>query len=270
MGGTSSSKPVVAKPVEVNPLEGYNSRLLEALRLSSNLTDAAIALPPELRIADTDALQKAVARESLVNELKSRELDRQLNPEVATMREKLPREVLSELEGGPSTELSNLWVRQGLEDAIATGTRLGSGFARSSLADRTRRDFIADRDRIQTKAASIMAGTPRPVAGLDPGAIASNMTAVRSANADARDSHRGEVLGFLGNNASNVLNAFQQAMQMETQRRTNNAQLEAARRSGNAQATNAMTGANLSNSGNLTGSLIAGGTSLAGAGLLAF
>ena len=240
------------------PIEGYSTGLSSALASGSKLTDTVLSTPPETRSVDLDYLQQMARREALINALESRGIERQVSPELAAAREELPRQINAELQGGPSTTLSNIWTKAGLVDAVATGVNTGSGFARSALADSTRRDFILDRDRVQGKAASLLAANPAPVAGLDPGSMASAITQTQSDNANARDLYKTSVLSALSNNSNNVFNAFQQS-----------AQLEAARRSGNAQAANAVAGANAASSGATTGSLIGAGGAVAG-GLLLF
>jgi hypothetical protein len=230
MGGSASATPTYAQPMGAEYAQGMGS----ALALNNGVANAAIAMPSELRQAEVDRLQTMAPREALINALKSAELERTVTPDVAKTRAGLSAQMSQDLEGGPSTALSNLWLKQGLTDALATGARSDSGFARSALADNTRASYIQDRQNLQDRAGRFLTANPMPVAGLDPGAIATTMTGVNSANANARDAYKTQVLNILGNNAANVSNAFQQAMQME-----------AARRANDAQSMNAMTSANM-------------------------
>ncbi|MCK9587891.1 MAG: hypothetical protein M0Q93_00845 [Terrimicrobiaceae bacterium] len=252
MGGSSSA--TVAKPIS-----GYNQNMFSGLNLSNGVTNAAIASSPELRTADISGLQSMAQRQSLINALNSAQMEKELTPEIANVRGELSKQVETDLTGGPSTALSNLWLKQGLVDQIATGVDTGSGFARSALADDTRADFYDNRDKQQSKAAALLSANPQPVAGLDVGSLAGIQTQAAADNANARDNYKTTVLGFLGNQSSNVMNAFQQAMQME-----------AARRSGNAAAANAAAGAGSAQSGQLMGAGIGAAGAIAGAGLLAF
>jgi len=205
-----------------------------ALSLGNGVANAAIAMPAEVRQAEVDRLQTMAPREAVINALKSAEMEKLLTPEVAGVRVNLAKQAAQDFSAGPSKELSNLWLKQGLADAIATGAKSDSGFARSAIADSTRASYLQDRREQQDRAARFLSANPMPAAGLDPGSIASAMTGVNTANANARDAYKAQVLNILGNNAANVTNAFQQAMQME-----------AARRSGDAQAMNAMASANM-------------------------
>jgi hypothetical protein len=220
MGGSASAQPTYAQPMGAE----YAMGMSNALGLSNKVVDYAVASKPELREAEVDRLQTMAPREALINALKSAELERTLTPDVAKVRTGLSKQMADDLEGGPSTNLSNMWLKQGLSDVIATGAKSDSGFARSALADSTRSDYIKNRQSLQDRASAFLAANPLPTAGLDPGAIASIMTQTNADNANARDAYKSAVLGALGNQASNVSNAFQQAMQMEAQRRAYNAQ----------------------------------------------
>lgn len=284
MGGSSSSssKPATAsaaqyRGAQVQPIAGYNQNVFAGLNLSNGVTNAAIASSPELRSSNIAELQDMAKRQSLINALNSAQMERQLTPEIANVRGELNKQVEADLTGGPSTALSNIWLKHGLMDRIATGVDTGSGFARSALADDTREDFYTNRDAQQAKAAGLLAANPQPVAGLDVGSLASLETQAAADNANARDNYKSTVLGFLGNQSSNVMNAFQQAMQMEAARRTGNAQTYAQMVTNDINARNASSGANMAAAGaksaqnsSLMGAGIGAAGAFAGTALLAF
>lgn len=230
MGGSASSTPTYAQPLGADYAAGMGS----ALSLGNGVGNAAVSMSPELRDVEVNRLQTMAPREALINALKSAELERTVTPDVAKVRTGLSSQMAQDLEGGPSAQLSNTWLKQGLADAIATGAKSDSGFARSAIADSTRQSYIQDRRDLQDRSSRFLSANPMPTAGLDPGSIASAMTGMNAANANARDAYKSQVLSILGNNASNVSNAFQQAMQME-----------AARRSGDAQAANSLAASNM-------------------------
>ena len=238
------------------PIAGYDQGVFGGLNLSSGVTNAAIMSAPELRTADISGLQKMAQNESLINALNSAKMERDLTPDIANARGELSKQVSSDLVGGPSTQLSNQWLKQGLMDQIGTGTDTGGGFARSALADSTRQDYYANRDLQQNKAAALLQANPQPTAGLDVGSLAGIVTQTKADNANALDNYKSQVLGFLGNQSSNVMNAFQQAMQME-----------AARRGMNASAANSMSASNAAQRGQIAGSII-GAVGNIGGGLM--
>ena len=242
MGGSSAT---LAQPLGST----YDQGVASNLQLGNGVTNALISSPSELRTSNIDYLQKTADREATINALKSKQLDRVVNPNVAATREELNRQVNQDLSGGPSTQLSNIWLKQGLQNAIATGAQTDSGFARSALADNTRSDYMTERARLQDRAAGNVAANPELQSGVNPGDLASSITQANSDNANARDAYKSNVLGSLGNNATNSMNAFQQAMQTES-----------TRRSGNASAANTMAGARMS----MIGSIIGGGLGAAG------
>jgi len=213
------------------------------MRLSGGNTNALINSPPELRSVDIRALQNMARDEALLNAINSRSVEARVSPDVLAIRDELPRQLSADLEGGPSQRLSNQWLRQGLSDAIATGAMTDSGFARSAVADATRQSYFADRDRQQAKAAAFLGENPAPVAGLDPGALASASQQAKTANADARDAWKMAIINSRAGDAANWMGALQQGGQMAASRATDIA-----------SAVNAARGSNQAFWGNLAGS----------------
>lgn len=240
------------------PLEGYEAGMRGQIGLGRGLAEAAAGTAPELMRADIPYLQETARREALINALSSQALERQLTPETARMREGLRQQMEQDFSGGPSRELSNLWLRQGLQDVIGTGARTESGFARSALADRSRRDYFANRQGLQDRVAAYLAANPSPVAGIDPGSLAGIVSQAAADNINLRNAYQQQVLGYLGAQAQNVSNAFQQQAQMEM-----------ARRGQNAAAANAANAAAASNQAGLMGAGIGAGGQIAGAGITA-
>ncbi len=252
MGGQSSPTPVMAQP-----LSGYTENAASGVRLGGQLTDYAIQLPPELRTPDIDQLQTLAEREATINALKSRRLEEMLDPEVARTRQELKSQVASDLEGGPNTELSNMWLKRGLQDIIATGADTRSGFARSALADKTRADYYANRAASQDRAAAYLRENPQAIAGLDVGSLASAYSQAKNDNANARDAQKAQFLSMAGNNVQNLMSAFQQAAAIEAQRRGQNAQAINAANAASASNSSALLGAGIGATGAIAGGAIA-------------
>lgn len=245
MGGSS---PAVAR---TNP--GYERNLFRAMRLSSGTTDALINSPPELRSVDIRALQNMARDEALINAMNSRMVEGRVAPDVLRIRDELPRQLASDLEGGPSQRLSNQWLKQGITGAIATGAMTDSGFARSAIADATRQSYIADRTQQQAKAAAFLGDNPAPVAGLDPGALATAVQQAKTANADARDAWKMAIINSQGGNAANWVNALQQGGQMTAARATDLASAANAARAGNQAFWGNMIGSGMQAAGSVAG-----------------
>lgn len=269
MGGGGTPSVTKVKAQTADPVEWYNPALTQSLASSNRVAEYAAQVTPEVRSADIDEMQRMARREATINALNSRSLEEQLSPGVAQSRRILERQVLEDAEGGPSRELSNLWLKQGLDDVIATGSRLDSGFARSALADKTRIDYYNNRARIQDRLAAYLQANPQPIAGLDIGSIAGMMQRAKSDNIAAREAYGQQVLGYMGAQAANVHNALQQSAQMEAARRANNAQAVNSANFQNAAAANTAAGIGSSNSGAMTGALIGAGGAIAG-GLIIF
>ena len=205
-----------------NPM--YSQGMISGLGLGSGITDMAIRMAPEIRERQVDTMQRGAAREAEINALKSRALEERMDPRLAEVRRGLTRQTAEDLEGGPSKELSNMWLKQGLSDVISTGANLRSGFARSALADRSREDYYANRAASQDRAARLLSNNPMAMAGLDPGQLASYESQLAAENANARDAYRAQNLNLMGNQAQNTMNAYQQFGQMDAQRRSQNLQ----------------------------------------------
>jgi len=208
MGGSSTPSPTYA---QANP--AYMSGLLGQMTLSNSLMNAAVAARPEVRGAGIDEMQTIAAREAFINAVKSAEMEKALTPEIAATRKELTTQTLQDLKEGPSKELSNLWLRNGIRDAIATGAKLDSGFARSAMADRTKSDYFTNRLLNQNKAASFLQANPQPLAGVNPGDLATASQQARADNMKARENYTAQVLAALSSNTQNASNAFQQAAQ---------------------------------------------------------
>jgi hypothetical protein len=269
MGGGSSSKVKTYQPQYAAPVEWYNPGLQGALGLGRGVVDAAVGTSPELRTADIPYLQEMAKREALINALSSMELEKTLSPETAKMRNVLPKQLSEDVSGEPDTRLSNMWLKQGLQDVLATGARLDSGFARSALADKTREDYFANRMALQDRVAAYLTANPMPVAGLDVGSLAGVISQTKADNANARDAYKQQVLGYLGSQAGNVTNAFNQAAQMESARRAQNASMYNQSAAMTAQARNAASAARSANQSGLMGAGLGAGGAIAGAAIVA-
>ena len=231
--------------------------MFSGLGLGQGITDISIKMTPEMRAQQIDALQRTAAREAEINAYKSRALEGQMDPRLAEVRKGLSRQTAEDLEGGPSKELSNMWLKQGLSDIVSTGANLRSGFARSALADRTREDYYLARAAAQDRAARLLAANPMQLAGLDPGAIASYQAQVAAENANAREAYQTRNIGLMSNQAENAMGGLQQFAQMDAERRAQNL-----------QAKNAAASAGASNKGALMGAGIGAGGAIAGAAII--
>ena len=223
-GGTPKVATVktTVQPMYAQPVAGYEAGMLGTLSLGRGLAQAAAASPPELSKADIPYLQETAKREATINALNSMALERELTPETARMRTGLSRQLEEDFAGGPSKELSNMWLRQGLSDVVGTGALSDSGFARSALADRSRRDYYANRQGLQDRVSAYLAANPMPVSGIDPGSLAGIISQVSADNLNLRNAHQQQVLGYLGAQTGNAANSFQQQAQMEAARQSSN------------------------------------------------
>jgi hypothetical protein len=250
MGGSTPT------PQTVQPSQSYYDGLVGSVGLGQSLVNSAVALKPEVRTADIPGMQTTAYRESLINALKSAEAEKALTPDIAATRAELSRQINEDLTQGPSTELSNLWLKLGLADAVATGANTGSGFARSALADKTRSDYFTNRLLTQDRAKTHLADNPQPVVGLDPGALAQAQSQVKSDNISARENYGAQGLSFMGSQAANILGAMQQGNQYKASIDSSNADATNAMRTASANNQNALWGALIGSAGKIGGAFI--------------
>ena len=269
MGGGGTPSVQTVQPRYAQPIEGYDAGLRGQISLGRGLTEAAVGATPETMRADIPYLQETARREAIINAMNAAALEREMTPETARMRTGLARQLEEDFAGGPSRELSNLWLRQGLSDVVGTGARTESGFARSALADRSRRDYYANRQALQDRVAAYLAANPMPVAGIDPGSLAGIISQVSADNINLRNAYQQQVLGYLGAQAQNASNAFQQQTQMEAARRASDVAAYNQAQAQNAAAANAASAAAASNRASLMGAGIGAGGAIAGAGITA-
>ena len=268
MGGGTPSYSTYS-PRYIQQPAGYEAGIRGSVDLGRGVAEAAAGTPPELMRADVPYLQETAKREAVINALNAMALEKEFTPETARMRTGLAKQLEQDFEGGPSRELSNMWLRQGLDDVIATGAQTKSGFARSALADKTRRDYFATRQGLQDRVAAYLQANPMPVAGLDPGSIAGIISQVSADNLNLRNAYKQQVLGYLGAQAGNVSNAFQQASQMQANLNATNTSAYNQAMAQNTQARNAAAAAGAANSGALMGAGVGAGGAIAGAALIA-
>jgi len=252
--------------------------LLSQIFTSSDLNrQHAAQTLPALATSNLPQLQRVSNLVAEANARKSNQIERATNPTVARARELLGDRVLEDASEGPNQALSNLWTRMGLADSIATGADTGSGFARSALADATRSDYIADRDRRTAELSGYVGDNPRPTAGVDPSSAVTRFAGAIDTNRTNRDAYAQQQLGLEQGGISDLSNLLQELMQTAAGQKQYDAQamrdyeqtkleaaISAANQINSASATN-----KAGNSALLASGLGAGGA-IIGAGLIAF
>ena len=122
---------------------------------------------------DIDKLKAEATEQSIANAKASLQLEKQLTPDIASIRTTLPAQVSSELAMGGklSPDIANQVASQARVIGGGAGT-VASGFAPMTAA-LTGTTAQALKDSRQQKAASLLAANPLPTVGLDPGTLAS-------------------------------------------------------------------------------------------------
>jgi len=165
------------------------AKIGDLLNLYNDSVSHGVTSPPEQQKANLPFLRRTANATDTLNELQSQQFDKTYNPQGYAARQAYGQRVLQDADEGPSKDLSNLWTKIGLENSIATGANTGSGFARSALADSTRRDYIADRDRRTAALGALADANPMKRTGLDTGAALARVQQTWDTNRTNRDTY---------------------------------------------------------------------------------
>lgn len=150
--------------------------------MQNQLLKETASVVPTMQVADVAGMQDMAQKEAAINAGASQANEKQFNPGAAALRQELPTSLAADLSGMPSQDLSNWWTKMGLSDTVATGTNTGSGFGRSALVDSTRQNYIQERQKEEALASNYLNANQAPVAGLDPGMLASLKATTKNQN----------------------------------------------------------------------------------------
>jgi len=130
---------------------------------------------------DLTSLQEQAHQTAVQNATNSLALENQLQPNVSAARGELSSQVASDLEqnGNLPTDVANQVTRSSITGANSAGLIGGGGPITAASLGLT---ALQLRNANQAKASSLLAANPLPVAGLDPGQIAS--AAIANNNAE--------------------------------------------------------------------------------------
>lgn len=188
-----------------------------------SLLDLIAKTPPQFNPISVNDLNKLIEQQSMLSAYKSKLADRELNPEVATMRDLENKDLLSSYQGALHGDLpvgvQNALVRAGLGSAIGNGSRisptsLGKGTAERVFGMGTT-DYL---DKLRSLISQKASSTPMPVTTLDP----SSAGQIHIGNIKDRDTLNNQfqqqllqATGQANNNMSNLTNSLAEASARE-------------------------------------------------------
>jgi hypothetical protein len=242
-----------------------------ALESRQKLLDYAVNQPVETWTPDIwgdQGMQTQAAQIAAINAFKNRELEKQINPEVAKVREQLPKAVAEDLKPGAWQKQMDDWAkRTGLMQMLGSGLQ-DSTVGRSALFDRATLEGLAFKRANEERAAQLLAGNPMPTAGLDPQSVL-NMQNAAAANAiQQRAGYRNAILGAAGGEQqsttdwiNNMMGSTNQAVEANRKDWQNyqQAMLKGAQDAANSR--NALIGAGIGAAGTALGGQFGGGLS---------
>jgi len=218
MGGTKSYNPsdYIKQPdssLQMEQLKQYQGLGSEALRGRSQLLEQQAAMPIEQWTPDLFSPQGALTKASMIaatNALKSKQLEREINPAAAQAREQLMQRA-SDLTSPDywNSQMGN-WARsRGLSDALRSGTGVSS-FGRSAFADRAAQQG-QQFDLANLQAAQSIIGNA-PTAGIDPGQAIAQMQAAEAKAVQDRANYRNAMTAGVAANQQSTMDWINQMM----------------------------------------------------------
>jgi hypothetical protein len=254
MGGSSSvqANKYVSKPDDApmfSILAAKQAAGGQYLQNQSELLKLQSQMPPQTQTFDTGRMSKEAAELGIENKIRSRELERLVDPEAERMRHEMGSRVAELTDIAATQKSMDSWAnKQGISSGYRTG--LGQGtIGRSAIYDMGTEAGRQARLRNLALQQGYLAQTPAPVGGLDPASAIQAEMAAKSANLQAMQQYQQNVLAGsqgLQQSTSDWINQnlgdLQQANQISQQNKQNYEQSMYQNAVNNAASKNAMTG----------------------------
>jgi hypothetical protein len=177
MGGGPNPADFISKPdftVPAAELAMQSDIGRRALESRSKLLDYASKQPLESWTPDIfgeQGMQTQAAQIAAINAFKNKQLEQQTNPEVAKIREQLPKMIAEDLQPGSWEKQMRDWAKNfGLAQNLSLGTQ-DSTVGKSALFDAATMQGLALRRAQEEAASRLLGANQQPVAGLDPQSI---------------------------------------------------------------------------------------------------
>lgn len=180
------------------------------------------AMPENLNVPIGD-INDQIEKFSILNALRSLRAEKETNPEVAAVREKLAKQVNQDLSGETPLQVQKELIKAGLGNVLKTGVKAGSTAGQSILQNLFGRGALAYRDQQQGKAAALLADNEKPIVGIDPGSVGNIMVDQNVANTNQRNQFLERNVARRDSRLADMFNRLQQSKQSSAQQAQNNA-----------------------------------------------
>jgi hypothetical protein len=268
MGGSSSTQAskYISKPDDSAMfaiLAAKQATGAQYLQNQSELLKLQSQIPPQTQVFDTAKMSKEAAELGIENKIRSRELEKLIDPESARMRHEMGSRVAELTDIAATQKSMDSWAnKQGITSGYKTG--LGQGtIGRAAMYDMGTEAGRQARLRNLALQQGYLAQTPAPVGGLDPASAIQAEMAAKAANLQAMQQYQQNVLAGsqgLQQSTSDWINQnlgeLQQANQVSQQNKQNYEQSMYQNAVQNAASQNAMTGQMIGAGGAVAGAAI--------------
>lgn len=174
MGGKSYVPPPPDQTLPIAQMQMATEGQLGQLRNQNELAKIAAKTPVESWTPDIWGEQGAMAQQgqiAAINAFRSKQLEKELNPEAAALRAEMPRLMRENLDPKHLKGQMDQWARStGLARLIGSGMQ-DSTIGKSAFFDQATQEAAALRDRGLGEATNWLNVNQAPDAGLDPGSI---------------------------------------------------------------------------------------------------
>lgn len=274
MGGSAApTPPPPDDTLRVAQLQLQANQGIQALKNQNNLLLDASKMPIESWTPDIWSPNGAMAQAgqvAAINAFKSKQLEQQMNPHTAALREALPKMLEEDLTGNGLQNQMNQWARQmGLAKYLGNGLK-DSTIGKSAFFDAATQEGQALRHGNEQAASAYLNNNTAPNAGLDAGGI---ISAGQGAEANAMQQRAGVRNQMLGNAQANaqsstdwinqMMGSISQADQAHSQDWKDYQQAMMTAATENAKSDNQLMGSVLGAVGTIGAGMATGGTSLA-------
>ena len=143
-------------------------------------------------------MQTQTAQIAAINAFKNKELEQQINPEVAKVREQLPKMIAEDLKPGVWQKQMDDWAKHaGLVQMMGSGTQ-DSTVGRSALFDASTMQGMALKRAQEQLAGQLLAANQQPIAGIDPQSVLNMQNTAAAKAMEQRAGFRNAMLNAAG------------------------------------------------------------------------
>lgn len=183
------------------------------------------AMEPFIYQMNPTTLQQMGNNLSTTNAVNSMNLEQELTPQTADMRQALPAQLNAALTGNDpmAATLQKYATTAGLQNSLDSGMGSNSSMGQAQIMNVLGQGVMNRYNQNQNNAANYLAANPLPTTGLDPGSLLSMYAQNQGDIANAYNGAMSSVNGLQGGSLNNAFGSLQQEKQKAAGIATNNA-----------------------------------------------